>query len=119
MRFCVNPESSKKLFNPLKNVDNSIFASSDILNCLRKVRVTMAFGKLLRILTERRMPTPAKITFAGGNACYINERVELEQICPEAYHASTRFKNRRESLQNVYGWIEPFGPSSFATPGLI
>ena len=68
----------------------------------------MAYGKLLRILTVRRMPTPAKITFAGGNACYINISVELEQICTEAYQASTRFKNRRESLQNVDGWIKPF-----------
>ena len=71
------------------------------------------------MLTERRMPTPAKITFAGGKACYKNMSVELEQICPETYEASTRFKNGRESLQNVHGWIKPFGPSLIATPGLI
>src|SRR6267154_4264176 len=72
--FWVNLESSKKHFHAIKNVDKRILASSNILNCLREARVTMAYGKSLRILTERRMPTPAKITFAGGNACYINMR---------------------------------------------
>ena len=48
------------------------------------------------------------------------ESVEFEEICPEAYEASTRFKNGRESLQNIHGWIKPFGPSLFiGTPGLI
>jgi hypothetical protein len=79
----------------------------------------MANGKLLRMLTERRTPTPAKTTFAGGNACEINMSVELEQIYTGAYQASTGFKSGRESLQNVHGWIEPFGPSFISTPGLI
>jgi hypothetical protein len=83
------------------------------------VRVTTDYGNLFGILTERRTPTPAKITFAGGNACYKNMCVELEQICPEAYQGSTRLKNGRESLQNVHCWIKPFGPSFIATPGLI
>jgi hypothetical protein len=47
------------------------------------------------------------------------ENVVLEEICPETYHASTRFKNRRESLQNVHGWIKPFKPPFIASPGLI
>ena len=79
MRFCVNLDSSKEHFEVLKNVDKGIFACSNILNCLQEVRVTMAYEKLCRILTESRIPTPAKIAFAGGKACYKNMSVELEK----------------------------------------
>ena len=77
LRCCVNLDSSKKPFDALKNVDKSVFSGSNILDCLREVRVTMAYGKLSRIviLTERRIPTPANITFAGANACYTYMRV--------------------------------------------
>jgi hypothetical protein len=37
----------------------------------------MAHAKLIRIHTERRTPTPAKITLAGGNACHINMRESI------------------------------------------
>ena len=79
----------------------------------------MAHGNISRILTERRTPMPAKTTFAGGKACYIKMSVWNSNKCPEAYQASTGLKNGRESLQDIDGWIKPFGPSFIATPGLI
>ena len=120
MCFCVNLDSSKKHFDALKNVDKSVLAGSNILNCLKEVRVTIAYGKLLRILTERRMPNPAKMTFAGGNACNINMSMRTPtRICGETYQASTRFKNRGEGLQDIHSWVKQFGPSFIAIRGLF
>ena len=59
------------------------------------------------------------MTFAGGNACYINMRVWNSNKCPEAYQASTRCKNGGESVQNVHGWVKPFGPMFIAILGPI
>jgi hypothetical protein len=79
----------------------------------------MAYGKLLS--THRKEDADAGKDYIRGWESLLHkyEGSELEQLCPEAYHASTRFKNGRESLQNVHGRIKPFRPSFIATPGMI
>ena len=50
-------------------------ACPNILRRLIDVCVTIEHvAKLIRILTERRIPIPAKITVAGENACQIDIR---------------------------------------------
>ena len=78
-RVCVDSEASEKHLNPLKDVDKSALACSNIFSCLRDVRVTAAHAKLLRVHTERRMPTPAKMTLAGENSCDMNMRTDLKE----------------------------------------
>ena len=73
----------------------------------------------VRIPTERKRPTPVKMTLAGENTWDIYKRVNLRGGCPEAYQANTRSKNVREGGQNVDRGIKPFRPSFVGTPGLI
>ena len=35
------------------------------------------------IHTERRMPTPAKMTLAGENTCHVNMREKIRKVYPE------------------------------------
>src|SRR6266478_737565 len=51
LHFGVDLQSSENQFDPLKNVDKSIFASPNVLDCLRNVLVIMVQVKLLRMLT--------------------------------------------------------------------
>jgi hypothetical protein len=74
----VGLEASEKHFDALEDVDKSVLTCSNILSCLRDAGVTMARTELLkRLHTERRTPTPAKITLAGGNTCHMNVRVQI------------------------------------------
>jgi hypothetical protein len=41
----------------------------------------MAHAKSIRILTDRRTPTPAKMTLAGENSCDINMREHVSDKC--------------------------------------
>jgi hypothetical protein len=72
------------------------------------------------IHTERRIPTPAKMTLAGENTCHVNMRKQIsERACRQTYQANARSKNVRESIHDVDGRIKPFCPSFVGTPGLI
>jgi hypothetical protein len=51
-----------------QEIGNGFFARIYILGCLTDIMVKNTFTKGPRItLTNRRMPTPAEITFAGEN----------------------------------------------------
>jgi hypothetical protein len=64
--------------------------------------------KIRRIQTERRTPIPANMTLAGENTFQKNMRLQiLVRLCPEAYQTNTRCNRRRESVDDVDGWIEP------------
>jgi len=61
-------KASEKILYAFEDVDESVLARLNILDCLRIVNVNFTLAKVLRwICTERRTPTPAKITFAGEN----------------------------------------------------
>lgn len=80
----------------------------------------MGHAKLSRAHTERRTPIPAKITFAGGNSCHIDIRVESRRSALfGAYQANSCSKRCRECMKDVHGWIKPFCPSLIAIPRLI
>jgi hypothetical protein len=56
-------------------------ACTDIFSCLSNARIKMAATKALgRIQTERRTPTPTKMTFAGENTCQMHIRIQISQI---------------------------------------
>ena len=78
-QFCIDLETPEKHLNPLKDVDKSILARTSILSCLRGVDVRTAHTKLLKqIHTERRMPIPANIAFAGENTCKMNMNMSMQ-----------------------------------------
>jgi hypothetical protein len=56
-------------------------ACSNLFGCLRDVHVIMAHAELTRIHTERRTPTPAKITLAGENSFHMNMREQISDNC--------------------------------------
>src|ERR1700761_7245984 len=68
-QFRVDLETSEKHFHLPKHVDKGVLARSNIYSCLRDPHVTMSHAQMLKIHTERRMPTPAKMTLAGENSC--------------------------------------------------
>ena len=69
------------------------------------------------IRTKRRTPTPAKITFAGENACQINMRKQTQtSSCLGTYQAHALSKSRREGIEDVHGGIEPLCPLVIAAP---
>ena len=72
LRFCVDLETSEKHLNPFKDVDKCVLARSNIFSCLGEECVTVARTKLQRIHTDKRTPTPVKITLAGEKSCHIN-----------------------------------------------
>jgi hypothetical protein len=118
--FCVDLDASEKHLDPLKHVDKSLLACSNIFGCLRSVGITIDHAKSIRIHTERRMPTPAKITLAGENSCHMHIRKRAgTRACPEAYQANTGSKNAREGIKDVHGRIQPFRPTFIGTPGLL
>jgi hypothetical protein len=60
--------------------------------------------------TKRRIPTPAKITFAGDNTYKINMGVSSPTSRRrEAHQANTLSKSRREGIEYINGGVEPFG----------
>ena len=71
----------------------------------------------MRRHTERRMPIPAKTTVAGENACEINIRAQISDK-RMSYQANCS-NGLGEGKKDVYGGIEPPGPSFIVTPGLI
>jgi len=60
-------KASEKILYAFEDVDEVVLACSNILDSLRIVKVDFARAKVQRLRTERRTPTPAKITFAGEN----------------------------------------------------
>ena len=71
----------------------------------------------MRIHTERRTPIPANTTVAGENVCEINMG---EQISDKRMSYQANCSNcLGESKNDVYGGIEPLGPSFIGSPGLI
>ena len=76
--FSVDLQSLEKSFYALEDVTKSVLTCSNILGCLRNVRIRMDRTKVLReIHTERRTPIPANITFAGENSCRIIMGVQI------------------------------------------
>ena len=71
-QFCINLETSEEYFDPPKKGDECVFASSKIFRRLRDLCVTLAHAKVTGIHTERRTPTPAKMTLAGEKSCHAN-----------------------------------------------
>ena len=59
------------------------------------------------ILTERRTPTPANITFAGENAYQIYESADNTSSCSETYQANTFSKSIGEGTKNIHCRVEP------------
>ena len=74
-------ETSEKHLNALKDVDKSVLACSNVFSCLGNACVTIAHTNIIRIHTERRTPTPAKITLAGENSCHTNMRKQIFKKC--------------------------------------
>ena len=61
------------------------------------------------IRTERRIPTPAKMTFAGKNTWKISMRYSSQSNSHlKTYQTNTLAKCLRECIQDIHGWIEPF-----------
>jgi hypothetical protein len=60
----------------------------------------MAHAKLIRIHTERRTPTPAKITLAGENSCQINIREQISDKCMSLRH--TRLTPAPRVVEKAY-----------------
>jgi hypothetical protein len=73
----VDLETAEKHLDVPKDVDERFLARSSIFGRLRNLWVTLAHAKVLRIHTERRMPTPAKIMLAGEKTCHINMREHI------------------------------------------
>ena len=71
------------------------------------------------IHTERRMPTPAKMTLAGENTCHVNMRERISDKCTRTYQANTCSNNVREGIYDVDGRIKPFCALFIGIPGLI
>jgi hypothetical protein len=62
-----------------------------------------------RIHTERRTPTPAKITFAGENTWKISMRYTSQSSShPETYQTNALAKCLSERIQDIDGWVKPF-----------
>ena len=78
--FCVDLDTSEKHFDSFENVDKSFLACSNIFSCLRDPYVTTTQAKSINIHTERRTPTPAKITLAGEKSYHINEKTGLKEL---------------------------------------
>ena len=76
-QFCIDLETPEKRLDTLEDVDKGVSACSSILSCLKDESVTMTHTKLARVLTERRIPIPANITFAGENTCQISIRLQI------------------------------------------
>ena len=77
-QFCIDLETPEKRLNTFKDVDKSVSACLNILCCLRDESVTIhTVTKLARILTERRIPIPANMTFAGENTCQMSMRLQI------------------------------------------
>ena len=61
-----------------------------------------------RIRTERRTPTPAKITFAGENACEMDMKEWISDwYIPETYQADTLSKSFRKGVQDSHSRVNP------------
>ena len=61
------------------------------------------------IRTRRRIPTPAKIAFAGENTCKISIRMVIsDTLISRAYQVNTFTEGLRESIKDLYSWIQPF-----------
>ena len=114
--FCVQLETSDEHLNVFKHFYKSVLAFSNILRRLTGVCVIMAHANLMRIHTERRTPIPANTTVVGENACRINMKVQITDKCM-SYQANCS-NSLGKGKKNVYGRIEPLGPSFIGTPGL-
>jgi hypothetical protein len=61
-------KSSEKILYAFEDIDEIVLACPNVLDCLGIENVDFASSKgQRRLRTERRTPTPAKITFAGEN----------------------------------------------------
>ena len=80
-RFGVCVQTSEKCSHALEHLKERVLVRTNVLSCLRIVRITMDCTKVLRREhTKSRTPNPIKITFAGENACQINERAALGNV---------------------------------------
>jgi hypothetical protein len=60
-------ETPEKAFDPLKEIDEHALACIHILRRLKGAAFMTTYKRSTRVLTKRRTPIPANITFAGGN----------------------------------------------------
>ena len=76
-RHCsVDFETKEEIFDALEYIDESFLTRVDILNCLKNLRVIRSLRKERnRERTERRTPTPAKISFPGEKTCRKSIRI--------------------------------------------
>jgi hypothetical protein len=78
MPLWYNLKSLEKSFYSLEHLKKSILTRVNILSNLRDAGITMDRTRALRkIHTKRRIPTPAKIAFAGENTYKITVRVHI------------------------------------------
>jgi hypothetical protein len=68
-----------------------------------------------RIRTERRTPTPTKMTFAGENTCQIKIRIQITDSWPGAYQANTFSEGIRKGTEDMDRRVEPFGQAVIGT----
>jgi hypothetical protein len=67
--FRINLESSQEVFDAFEDVDKGIVTLLYILGGLPDEDTVIGWKETTRVTrTERRMPIPEKISFAGGNA---------------------------------------------------
>jgi hypothetical protein len=72
---------------------------------------------LRRIRTERRIPTPTKITFAGEKTYYVFKDTDLagSLACRGAYQANTFSEGIRKGTKDIDRRVEPFGQAVIGT----
>jgi hypothetical protein len=74
--MCIGLEAFDEILNPVKEVGEYAVASTNTLNRLRDLGVTITNEKVSgKTLTKSRTPMPVKIILAGGYACKIDIKV--------------------------------------------
>ena len=104
--FCIGFKPLEEVLDALEQIGKGFFACADILGGLTKIAVeyTSTTGSR-RILTKKRIPIPAEITFAGGNIC---ENIQAGMRRPiETYQSNPLSQSHRECVEDVDSRSEP------------
>jgi hypothetical protein len=71
--FRIRFEAFEEVLDTLKEIGKGFFTRADVLGSLTDIDIENDSKKRSRkILTKKRIPIPAEITFAGENICEIN-----------------------------------------------
>jgi hypothetical protein len=68
--FCIRFEAFEKILDPVEEIGKGFFTCVDVLGSLTDIGIENDSKEgSRRILTKKRIPMPAEITFAGENIC--------------------------------------------------